>query len=978
MRDDPVQLLLSPGAEETWAQVARPWLEAGRGRLERAYVVVPTRGQAHALKQRCLMEGVALLGVEFLTPGLARKKWAALDDSERPAIGRELLLLGLRTLIARRLEPLGPGDTAWGFWKSLQSDPERALDDFDELLKGGFRADDFPLAPLADIFGELERWVDAHGYDLAPLQAEAMGLARRPPGAPKIAGRVLVCGVGAEQWGEFFNMAAFARRCADVIVVLPAPEFRGRSALDEKWVELWRAVLGVEPRSLEPGADGEATGGCADVAALWSGGEAAGAGPGGAGRATVRVGRGRADEMDRVVELVASRLAAGAENIGVVFPDADAAHQRLSRRLAERGIAFVDLLGSAGTPPVDVQTQRALLAFHEKAGRLEELLALWPLVRAIGAATLPLAEARRACERAFDETQSHAVEKALPLWRRSPRAAPVAELAEKLLPVWPEELTLADALRRFREVCAALELEPPAVNALEVFALRSRDPYPRAVVLATLASFLPETNPVRGAPGRGGFARVTFTTRRRAEGVAWSHLIFTEANAGVWPERREPSCWLTDEHREQLNARGRFSLGLFTTEDRAALERAGLAALARDTTEEVIFTAALHDDEEPELKLAPNAWLERVLWAQGAGGAEGDLEKAFERAARGAGGAAVAESAEAETQALRRWFEVWEGRRDPKRPFDEFFFAGDPARITPSSLTARGIEAGVRDPAELWFDSVLGARRVAWEPLARARRKALGQRAHELLAAALRPAQADGRGWGEMPERPEAAKRLGESLERLRAAWPQDFYWDSFHAELSQICAALLDNVYRLPDAGRHVATEARLPAGASVPLGSGRLEVTGRMDFARLDRAGWKGARVDVVDFKTGGDLALSAARMARDGSSLQLGVYLAAALSLGAAGGRVWMVKPGQDEMAALGAEELDEALALLGRLERFVTTGVYGALTRDRSDYAPAGFAWPLACAPIPEATLKAKFAETFGSDEPESDEEGADDE
>jgi len=960
MREASVQLLLSPGAEETWTQVVRPWLEAGRGRLERAYLVVPTRGQAQAFKQRCLLEGLALLGVEFLTPGLARKKWAALDDAERPVMGRELLLLGLRSLISRRLEPLRPSDAAWGFWKSLQSDPERALDDFDDLLKGGFRAEDFPLSPLAGIFGELSRWARERGYELAPLQAEAAGLAARPEHAPTIAGRVLILAPTAELWGEFFNMAAFARRCSEVAVVLAAPEFRERATLDEKWVELWRALLGVEPRALEPI---EPARGCAGVAALWSG---EGAGAGDAARASVLVGRSRADEMELVADLVARRLEDGAENIAVVFPVADAAHRRLSGALVRRGVAFVDLLGAVGAPPVDVQTQRALLAFHEKGGRLEELLALWPLLRAIGAATLPLADARRACERAFDETQSHAVERALPLWEKSPRAAPLAELAAKLLPVWPEELPLADALRRFRAVCDALEIEPPASGALDVFAARSPEPYPRAVVLAALASFLPETNPARGAPGRGGFARVTLTTRRRAEGVAWSHLVLVESNAGVWPERREPSCWLTDEQREQLNARGRFSLGLFTAEHRASLERAGLAALARDATEEVVFTAALHDDEEPELKLAPNAWLERVLWARGEGGPEGDLEKAFERAARSretepateAGGAAEAEA----------WFAVWEARRDPARPFDEFFLAGDPARITPAAITARGVEAGVRDPAELWFEAVLGARRVAWEPLVRARRKAIGQRAHELLAAALRPAQADGRGFGEMPGPAEAEARLAELLAALRARWPADAYWDSFHAELSQICAALLDNVHRLPEAGGLVATEASLPRGASIPLGAVRFPVEGRMDLVRLDRPGWAGARVDIIDFKTGGDLALSAARMARDGSSLQLGVYLAAALSLGAAAGRVWMVKPGQGEVACLGSEELGEALALLGRLERFVTTGIYGALTRDRSDYAPRGFAWPLACAPVPEATLKAKFARTFGGDEP----------
>lgn len=958
-----VQFYLSPAAEDTWAQVTRPWLDAGRGLLSRAYVIVPTRGQAHALKQRCLAEGVALLGVEFLTPGLARKKWAAFDEAARPALGRELLLLGLRTLIARRLAPLDPADPEWGFWKSLQSDPERALDDFDELLKGGFRASDFPLSPLAGIFGELSAWVDARGYDLAPLQAEAMGLAPRPSDAPGIGGRVLVCGPGAELWGEFFNMAAFVRRCADVTVVLPAPEFRGRAGLDEKWIDLWRAVLGAEPRVLEAAAEPGA--GCAGVAALWSG-----AGETDARRATVLVGRTRADEMELAADLVAARLDAGAENIGVVFPAADAAHMHFSRALARRGVAFVDLLGAVGTPPADVHAQRGLLAFHEKGGRIDELLALLPWLRAVGAITLSLAEARRACEQAFDATQSHAVERALPVWRRSTRAAPLVELVEKLLPVWPEEIGLADALARLRSQCEALALEPPSPGALEVFAKRSPEAYPRATALAALASFLPETNPARCAPGRGGFARVTLTTRRRAEGVAWSHLVLAESNAGVWPERRPESCWLTDAQREALNARGRFTLGLFTTEHRAGLERSGLAALARDTAEEIVFTAALHDDAEPELKLAPNAWLERVLWARGAGAADGDLEKAFEREAREAG-AASAGSDEA-----TEWHEVWTGRRDPARPFDEFFFAGDPARITPASLTARGIEAGVRDPAELWFGGVLGATRVAWEPLARARRKALGQRAHELLAAALRPVQADPRGFGEMPGPDEARARLAEGLDELRSSWPRDYYWDSFHAELARMCAVLLENVHALPDAGPYVATEARLPAGATVPLGSGAFPVTGRMDLVRLDRPGWKGARVDVIDFKTGSDRPFSAASMASKGASLQLGVYLAAARSLGAAHGRVWMIKPEPGDVAAVGAEELDSALGMLGRLDRFLATGVYGALTRDRSEYAPNGYAWPLACAPVPESILRAKFAATFGQEGDAEGEEGGD--
>ncbi|MBC8009073.1 MAG: hypothetical protein H7067_03135, partial [Burkholderiales bacterium] len=236
MPDASAQLFLSSGADAAWTQAVRPWLEAGRGRLERAFVIVATRGQAHGLKQRCLMEGVALLGVEFLTPGLARNKWRALASDPRPVLGRELLLLGLRTLIARRLAPLEHGDARRGFWLSLQSDPERALDDFDALLKGGFRAVDFPLEPLREVFGELERWVAEHGAGFAPVEAERAGLTRPSGDAPRIGGRVLVCGLGVEHWGEFFNVAAFVRRMADVTVVLPEPAFRGQADADEKWI----------------------------------------------------------------------------------------------------------------------------------------------------------------------------------------------------------------------------------------------------------------------------------------------------------------------------------------------------------------------------------------------------------------------------------------------------------------------------------------------------------------------------------------------------------------------------------------------------------------------------------------------------------------------------------------------------------------------------------------------------------------------
>jgi hypothetical protein len=441
--------------------------------------------------------------------------------------------------------------------------------------------------------------------------------------------------------------------------------------------------------------------------------------------------------------------------------------------------------------------------------------------------------------------------------------------------------------------------------------------------------------------------------------VAWSHLILMHANAGVWPERRESSPWLTDEQRKQLNESSRFSLGLFTSEDRTWLEKRGLAGLARDTREQVIFSAAVFDDEEQESRRMPNAWLERLIWfREGARPAGQSFEEIWEGLARG-----VVLPAFARPDA-RPWFALWQSRRDPLRPFDEFFFSVNPEIISPKRLPARLIERAVVDPAELWFNSVLGASQVAWTPLVRTRRKALGQLAHRVLANALREPSVEGR-WRKLPSAELAREKLKAELSSLRAKWPSDRYWDSFRAELARVCGVLLENIYSLFSAG-FVGVEMEVPAGATVPLDveGTRLPVYGRIDLVFSDRPGWENATVDIIDFKTGIDAKLSAERMARDGSSLQLGVYLGAAQSLGISSGRVWMIKPLPGDATALDLAELPLALMQLGQIKRHIESGRYGALTREKSDYTMDGFSWPLACPVVPHSILEQKFMVTFG--------------
>ncbi|HEY5080159.1 MAG TPA: PD-(D/E)XK nuclease family protein, partial [Opitutaceae bacterium] len=624
----------------------------------------------------------------------------------------------------------------------------------------------------------------------------------------------------------------------------------------------------------------------------------------------------------------------------------------------------------AGAPPEDTQVQRSLAAFYERGCRMEELLALWPLLCALNLARISPGRARATCQRLFDELPSHGIDTHVDRLEKEGDVdgLEVARVARLVLPAWPKELTLSDALTRFEAARDRLAASVPAGwQELREFARRAQEPMPATAILETIRAFLPEKGPVEGTPPRGGFAHVTLTTVRRAAGVAWSHAILAESNAGAWPSRRESSCWLDDEARRELNARGRFSLGLATTDDRASLERGLWSAVARDTSQRVIFSASLHDEEDPERALEPNPWLERVMWSKGYLSADSGGRESFGALA----GSAARADASGAPGAQGAWFSIWNRRRDPAAPFDEYFFA-DPSGDPPTRISARQIERGARDPVRLWFDEVLRVRRVDWGTFRRARGRMMGTAVHRVMAVALRGAPHEG-AFSATPQRPEAQVRLAAELSALRARWPRDRYWESLFLDVSGAAQELLDLVFRLP-AAPFAATELRLPESATVDTGSaGPLAVSGRPDLVLSDRPALEGARVSIVDFKTGGDAKLSGKTMASTGASLQLGVYLEAARSLGATGA-VLMLKPGKPP-SMIEMDGLGDAVAKLGVLGQHLSTGIYGALTPDRDEYTVV-FEWPLACAPIGHAILKEKFERTFGAAAAAGSEEAAD--
>jgi hypothetical protein len=532
----------------------------------------------------------------------------------------------------------------------------------------------------------------------------------------------------------------------------------------------------------------------------------------------------------------------------------------------------------------------------------------------------------------------------------------VGRVAQLLLPSWPGSLTLSDALSRFEAARDRLSAgEPTGWSALRRFAERAAEPMPAAAILEAIKAFLPEKAPVAVAKQRSGFSAVTLTTVRRAAGVAWSHVILCGSNQGVWPTRHEPSCWLGDDTRMSLNESAGLALGLSTADADAANERRLYAAVARDTLSEVIFSAALFDEEDAEAGLGPNPWLERILWNAGLL-TKDDSSVALRKIAGPGRPARIATGNE--PAALEAWGRIWFGRRDPRLAFDQHFFSLGDGRPEPR-LSAVLVEKGLEDPVRLWFGAILKVERVEWRPYTRARPKLVGTAVHGVLKRALQGLPAEGDFFA-MPARPEAEARLSSELEALRLKWPDDRYWDSLHVDVSGAARDLLDQVYSDPLPG-FAAAEVRMPEGSALQLGPDlRVAVSGRMDLVTADRPSWRGSTVTIIDFKTGADLPVTARRMANSGASLQLGVYLEAARSAGATGS-VKMLKPGT-KPSGIATGQLADALVRLGRLGEHLSTGIFGALTPDRGDFETR-FDWPLACAPIGHALLQEKYALTF---------------
>lgn len=952
------QLFLTQDWDAAWEAVVKPWLSRSDG-LYPGYVVVPTRGQARALRLRMAQEGVVSIGARFVTPGLIRRLPIFGLSPSGMVPDRAILEFALTLSVTEACER-GDGDADdEGLARSLLSRPTDPLDDWDDLLRAGLDEESFPHPFVRRIFRLLRGWLRARGFAIPHAEEE-------PPNGVVTADstrgydRALIYGFGTDCRPDGPDLFRLSTAMKAVTAVIPFPSFSGKP-LEEDWVGRFESALGVESLSLPDQAERR----WGSLARSWVSNDSSEGDAAVFREVPVLIGRDPQAEAALIFNQIVAWLARPQARIAVVFPAGSPGVADLAARLRDAGVRFCDEVATTGAPSGEIALLRAFLNYQRGGCRLEELWALARLLKNGGLFSLTAGQSRDWIERVFDACQSHRVAEVLKTAEvaRSSRGREMAELIE-MVGFWPERLSVARGVALL-ESCAerwGLEMPERLVGLDRLIAANDGD-HPREAVVDLLIGSLPERAPRQGLV-RDDFAPVVLTTRRRATAQVWSHALFAGSNAEAWPRPPEETFWLADSARRELNRKAGDPGLLHLAEDTTILERLNCLDICSNVVDGVAFSACLRVNDGTETDRAPHPWLERILLQKsrvvpsgGAGG--GFTRKHWQGLAR----QVAVESVETPDE-LKNWVQVWHRRRDPQTPFDAWFYCHEPKRASTRRWAARLLEVGFQDPVVLWYQGVMRLRRIEEAPLERSRRRELGSLVHRFLALAMR---GDARP-GTLHPIP-AVDLCRECLERLLTEFqlsrPDDAYWRSFHLELAALTRNLLGRILG-HEAGAWIGTEIALPSDARIETLYGDLPLSGRIDLIESDRPEWAGATMRINDFKTGADEPLKAGRMGERGQSLQLGVYLKAALELGVAEAEIRMVQTEKEKDSSLKAEAVDEIQPAFNHLGRRILSGRFGQLTADRSRF-DFGFESPLACVPIPLAVLEQKNAVTFPVEE-----------
>lgn len=907
-------LLIASSPEAAWQGGALDWFrqaaaDAWKSELP-ALVVVPTRGQAHALKGRLLEAGLSALGLQFVTPPYLRALLAGESETVAPAREhlRFLLALAAEQLLADETLPEPERLAAI----SVRRTPNHLLRLLEQLSSAGTDFENIDLPAFRPVMRKFRAHLNETEFEIFP-EADRRALAQAREAAP-VFGQILITGFHGAHWPLWHLLRAAVQSSRHATVILQNPREAAHD-LDSAWIGTWEETLG-EAQTIAIDSDAPAS-----------------------ERPTIFLaGMDTHEQVEAIVAAVHQFLSdEHCQRLGIVFPAGAALAPLVGSELTRHGIAHYDAMGQLA-PGIFESPDFWSWMELQRTPRLNVLLHFLtalssehPLFENISRREIRLGLQRALADIAIDDlavlttsargraTKGEEIFAALENIRFLPARATFAEFLE----VCADAFALLGWRERWREI-----------EERSAWTARVTTAFSRTLFLQWLDELAISVRVTRDLLGQHPYARVQLLTAAQAEDQTWSHLILSGLNEGAWPSAPRgdflPAVQIDALNQSVRNLnraatqRGRQGEGHVVVREGKTLflgaaEQRQLASaqfdgLIESVTHGLALSASIVQEAAPERVSNPSEFFGNVyhtLHRQPV--SQANMRALRDETRRWLDAARLARPDEhPATPGVLQTRVAYLARRtlEKSNEFD-FSLRAPPNEIKPLSVS--DTEALLKSPALIWMERYLGVEGV--EDSTYVWNATIGKWTHDWLASLFGQT-------GTFTARPaadEIAPRILAAAERKRAevgalcrqagqAIPD--WWDSGWENalcLAQTLGRLAGAIEGWPWA----AAEWRL-AAQPIAVGEDRtLLLRGQADLL-LARTGPLPESLSlpdlwIVDFKTGNKKSIAPRSRKKDdprpprvlksvlkGDALQLALYTLAARQLGAQRAEVSILSP------------------------------------------------------------------------------------
>ncbi|MGI8820013.1 MAG: PD-(D/E)XK nuclease family protein [Chthoniobacterales bacterium] len=941
-------LLLASSPEAAWQGGIADWLSSvaqNSWRTPRpAVIVVPTRGQALALKLRFVSAEKSALGLQFLTPPYLRALlWSGL---EAPLPQPEHLRLLLAIAAEEQLEDTSITEAARLAAISVRRTPAHLLRLLDQLEAAGCEFEQIDLPAFRPVVGRFRQHLARAGFRTC-AETDRTLLAGASQDAPLFS-HLLATGFHGAHWPLWHLLRAGVQASEQSTIVLQNPR-ADAAELDAAWIGSWEESCN-EGRQL-PAVDDEPS----------------------RDRETIFLTGIDTREQAEAIAAAALKFLAEPDctQLGIVFAAPGALCRRVASLLTQKAIPHYDAMGQLAPGPFEAPDFWAWMEL-QRTPRLQVLLrflttlpSAHPIFAAISRAEIHDSLHRALGEIALDDL-TVLTSACRDQGARGERLAEALQAIE-FLPACGsfEELLAATgkAFARLDWTSRWLEIAQQASWAAKLGRAFSRTLY-----LKWLSEIGVTFRIARDTLGAHPYARVQLLTPAHAEDQSWSHLILAGLNEGSWPGRpggdflpavqidalnqsvqriNRTATRMGEQGEGHVAVRAGKTLFLGAAQQRQ-LALAQFAGLIESARHGLALTASVVQEATPERVSNPSEFLSRLYHAaHGQALAQATMRELREETRRWLDAAALfAPPAPAENRAISRTRLAYTARR-AIQPSGEHDFAlrTPPDQIAPLSVSE--VEAMLKSPALVWLRRYLGVEgdensTYAWNAT-------VGKWTHAWLAAAIGKSAT----FTSFPSGAKIAAGIISAAETKRAevqrlareadrAIPD--WWESGWE--NALCLALtLGRILRTAEGWRWAVAEWRLEE-QPIAVGEGQnLLLRGRADLLLANTIA-QPSSLDVpalwmIDFKTGSKKAigLKSAKTAEQlqqrvlrqvlkREALQLALYALAAHQLGAQKVEVSLLSPLLAKAEPqLALDDFALCAPAFRELARMQATGIFG---------------------------------------------------